>query len=205
MGMLLQKFIFYFFSAQILGSALMVILSRNTVRSAFFLIVTFFASAVLWISLEAEFLGLLLIFVYVGAVMTLFMFVVMMLNVEIEVSKENFVRYLPLAVIVVAGMIGILIFAVSPEHLGLLEKVPPEAKAADYSNIKALGLVLYTDYFYVFELAAVILLIAIVAAIGLTHRVRGVNKTQNISKQLLAKKEGRLRIVTMASEKPQEN
>ena len=114
--MIVEKLVFYVFSALLIGSATMVIVSRHSVRAAFFLIVSFCASAVLWMLLEAEFLALLLIFVYVGAVMTLFMFVVMMLNLDKESVQEKFVRYLPFAVLIVALMVGVLVYAFNPGH-----------------------------------------------------------------------------------------
>ena len=141
--------------------------------------------------LEAEFLALLLIFVYVGAVMTLFMFVVMMLNLDKEAVQEKFVRYLPFAVVVVALMVAVLIFAVKPGHLGDLSTAMKAYHATDYSNTKVLGMLLYTRYVYAFELAAVILLIAIVASIGLTHREKSNNKRQRVATQLEANKAAR--------------
>ncbi len=194
---MIQQLIFYVFSALLIGSATMVIVSRHSVRAAFFLIVTFCASAVLWMLLEAEFLSLLLIFVYVGAVMTLFMFVVMMLNLDQETVQEKFVRYLPFAIIVVLLMVAILIFAAKPIDLGNLGQAMSSHHGADYSNTKALGMLLYTHYVYAFELAAVILLIAIIAAIGLTHREKANNKRQRIAAQLAARKEDRLQVVKL--------
>ena len=194
--MIIQKLIFYVFSALLIGSATMVIVSKHSVRAAFFLIVSFCASAVLWMLLEAEFLALLLIFVYVGAVMTLFMFVVMMLNLDKEAIQEKFVRYLPFAVIVVALMVAVLIYAVKPGHLGDLGITMNVHHAADYSNTKVLGLLLYTRYVYPFELAAVVLLIAIIASIGLTHREKASNKRQRIAAQLAANKADRLEVIT---------
>ncbi len=198
--MSVEKLVFYVFSAILIGSASMVIFSRQSVRAALFLIVAFCSSAVLWMLLEAEFLSLLLIFVYVGAVMTLFMFVVMMLNLDQETVQEKFVRYLPIALILVVLMVAILIFSVKSTHLGDLGQAMSSHHSADYSNTKALGMLLYTHYFYAFELAAVILLIAIVAAIGLTHREKENNKRQRISEQLKANKKDRLTIIDMEAE-----
>ena len=195
--MIIEKLVFYVFSALLIGSGTMVIVSRHSVRAALFLIVAFCASAVLWMLLEAEFLALLLIFVYVGAVMTLFMFVVMMLNLDKESVQEKFVRYLPFVVLIVALMVAVLVFAVKPGHLGALGHAMSTHRGADYSNTKALGMLLYTHYVYAFELAAVILLIAIVASIGLTHREKSNNKRQRISAQLAARKEERLQVVQL--------
>ena len=199
--MMIEKLIFYVFAALLIGSATMVIVSRQSVRAAFFLIVAFCASAVLWMLLSAEFLALLLIFVYVGAVMTLFMFVVMMLNLDQESLQEKFVRYLPFAVLLVALMVGILVYAMKPGHLGDLGLAMSPHQSADYSNTKTLGLLLYTHYVYAFELAAVILLIAIVASIGLTHREKSRNKRQRIDAQLAATKADRLQILELEAEK----
>jgi len=134
--MVIENIAFYFFAVLLISAATMVVVSRNTVRSALFLILAFFASAALWILLEAEFLALLLIFVYVGAVMTLFLFVVMMLDVDLAHLKERFVSYLPLGLVMVAAMIGIIIFALFPKHFSTMH---PVQHSADYSNIKALG------------------------------------------------------------------
>jgi len=192
--MLIENVAFYFFAVLLISAATMVVVSRNTVRSVLFLILAFFASAALWILLEAEFLALLLIFVYVGAVMTLFLFVVMMINVDLAHLKERFVRYLPLGLVMVAAMMGIVIFALFPKNFSTMHPVQHDA---DFSNIKALGSVLYTDYFYSFELAAVLLLIAMISAIALTHRERTQTKKQDVSRQLNVTKAERLRIVKM--------
>lgn len=167
---LLQQIIFYCFAALLLLSALMVVISRNPVRSALFLVLAFFASAGLWILLQAEFLALILIVVYVGAVMTLFLFVVMMIDIDLAELKKGFVRYLPLGALVLAAMVALMILVLAQYHFGLFKQLHPTMHPANYSNIKALGSVLYTDYVYVFELAAVLLLIAIISAISMAHR-----------------------------------
>ena len=194
----IQLILFYAFAAVLVGSGLMMILSRNTVKSALFLVLGFFASAALWMLLEAEFLSLILVFVYVGAVMTLFLFVVMMVRLEPEQLKGGFVRYLPIAILVSALMVGLMLYVIEPSKL--IAGTPIE-RAADYSNIKELGSVLYTNYVYPFELAAVLLLVAIIAAISLAHKSPNQRKVQNVDEQLRANKADRLRIVKMDTEK----
>lgn len=189
---------FMIFASLLLVSALGVIFSRNTVRSVLFLIAAFFASAVLWLLLQAEFLALVLLFVYVGAVMTLFLFVVMMLNLQEGLADEKMVRYLPLGIAVMLGLLGLLVWMIGPTHFNIfvLTHLPEH-----YSNTKALGLVLYTDYVFAFEVAAVILLVGIVAAITLVFRGPKDRKVQNVTKQLEANKANRLKIINMQSEK----
>ncbi len=199
--MWVEQLVFYVFSAVLILASLMVVVSRNTMKSALFLVLAFFASAVLWIMLEAEFLGLVLIFVYVGAVMTLFLFVVMMLNLDTEPQKQGMVRYLPFGAIIVAMIVGIMIYAIAPNHFGLLA---PAHHGAGYSNIKALGHVLYTDYVFPFEVAAVVLLVAMVSAISLTHHGKPKRKTQDVPGQVAVQPEDRLRVVDMPAQKRQD-
>lgn len=193
---MLEQILFYIFSAILIGAASMVIITRNSVYAALFLVLAFFASAALWLLLEAEFLALILVLVYVGAVMTLFLFVVMMLNLDLSPAKEGFVRYLPFGIIVVALFVAALVYVIEPQHFGLVSMTPPPHSPASYSNVTRLGLVLYTDYVYPFELAAVLLLVAIIAAITLSLR-RPRRKKQNISAQLHANPHTRLHIVKM--------
>lgn len=193
--------LFYVFASVAVCSAVMVIASANPVRSVLFLVLTFFASAGIWILLHAEFLALILVLVYVGAVMTLFLFVVMMLSVHIEKMREGFVRYLPFAVIIVAMILAITIMVVGPDHFGLSQMPSPGLKPADYSNLSDLGMVLYTDYAYPFEISAVILLTAIIAAISLTHRKVSRRKAQKVSEQIAVRAEDRVRLIKMPSEK----
>lgn len=194
--------IFYVFSAILLFAAFMVITTRHPVRGVLFLILAFFASSVLWLLLEAEFLALVLVFVYVGAVMTLFLFVVMMLNVETLPSRKGLGRYLPFGVLITAVLTTLMLQLLGPKHLGPVYYPLPSPHPADYSNIKALGDVLYTQYILPFELSAVILLVAIIAAISLVFRGRRQdnNKTQRINDQLAANKKNRLRIISMKAE-----
>ena len=196
--MTLEKMIFYFFSVILILGALRVITSRNPVHAAMFLVLTFFSSAALWILLEAEFLGITLVLVYVGAVMVLFLFVVMMLNINLDVMREGFIKYLPIgiAVAVISAIeMGIVIIGNFDDVGGQLIR-----HEAGYSNTEAIGRVLYTDYLLAFEVAAVLLLVAIVAAIALTLRKRPKTRFQNPSTQVVVKKEQRLRVVKSKAE-----
>lgn len=181
---------FYFFASLLMGSAVMVVCLRNPVRSALALVLAFIASSGLWLLLEAEFLALILVLVYVGAVMTLFLFVVMTLNLDKAKQKEGFVRYLPYGILVLVLMGGIIIYTVN-QYTFL--PVTALEKAGD-SNIQALGSVLYTQYAYPFELAGVLLLIAIVAAIGLDLRIRR-GKKQSVRDQLAVNAKRQIRLV----------
>jgi NADH-quinone oxidoreductase subunit J len=196
------EILFYSFAAVLVGAGVGVITARNPVHCALFLVLAFFTSAAIWLLLEAEFLAIVLVLVYVGAVMVLFLFVVMMLDVNIEELREGFTRYAPLGVCVAIIMIAEIINVVWVKKLGQTAEMsasPP--LPADYSNTKELGAVLYTDYAYPFQIAAVILLVAIVAAIVLTMRHRVGQKVQDISKQVAVRREDRVRIVKMESEK----
>jgi NADH-quinone oxidoreductase subunit J len=193
--------LFYTFSAILIVAALGVILSRNPVYSAMLLVLSFVTSSALWIMLEAEFLGIALVLVYVGAVMVLFLFVVMMLDINVETMREGFTRYTPLGVVVGLAVLGEIIFVVWTRRFADTPFPTPPAKGADYSNTEALGSVLYTEYVYAFELAAVILLVAIVAAITLTMRKRPGLKQQDINAQVSVDSKDRIRIVKMAAEK----
>jgi NADH-quinone oxidoreductase subunit J len=184
--------LFYVFGAILLGSALAVILVRNPVHAALFLVLAFVNAAALWLLLYAEFLAITLVLVYVGAVMVLFLFVVMMLDINLDRLREGFWGNLPLA----AG-VGILMAAEMVLLLvrGSQSTATPGAPPPGFSNTKALGHVLYTDYVYAFELAAVVLLVAIVAAIAITLRSRKETKYQDPSAQLSVKASDRLKIV----------
>ena len=194
---MVETVIFYVFAIVTVISATSVVTVRNPVHAALFLVLTFFSSAVIWLSLEAEFLAITLVLVYVGAVMVLFVFVVMMLDINIARMREGFVRYLPLGLLVAAIMLGLMLSIVTSDVFVLDTGSEPPPKAADYSNTKALGGVLYTDYVFAFEIAAVILLVAIIAAISLTMRKRATTKYQNPSEQIKVRKADRLRIVKM--------
>jgi NADH-quinone oxidoreductase subunit J len=193
--------LFYALSAVLLVAGILVVTVRNPVHAALFLVLAFFTAAALWLLLYAEFLALTLIIVYVGAVMVLFLFVVMMLDINLDLMREGFWRHLPLAAAV--GILMALEMAVVLwRGFAGVQSAAPGAPPPGYSNTRALGQVLYTDYVYPFELAAVILLVAIVAAIALTHRGRKETKYQDPTEQLAAHKAGRLRIVKMPSEPP---
>lgn len=212
--------LFYIFAALAIGSALMVITQNNPVRCVLFLVLTFFASAILWILAEAEFLSLILILVYVGAVMTLFLFVVMMLDIDVESMKSHFVRHLPFGLIVVALLTGILMVAIpSGTFKNAVEQKAvsgttlstnvqledtgmgmEDINTQEVSNTEKLGLVLYTDYVLAFELAAAILLVAIIAAITLAHRKLVRSKRQDIVKQIMTRREDRIQLVDIKPE-----
>ena len=196
---MIETVIFYVFAVATVVSACAVVTVRNPVHAALFLVLTFFTSAVIWLSLEAEFLAISLVLVYVGAVMVLFIFVVMMLDINIARLREGFVRYLPLGLAVAAIMLLIMLSVVTSDIFMMDVGSEPLPKPADYSNTKALGSVLYTDYVFAFEIAAVILLVAIIAAISLTMRKRGKTKYQNPSAQIGVRKADRLRVVKMPS------
>ncbi len=193
----IQVILFYVFSAILIAAAVAVVSIRNAVHAALFLVLVFFTSAMLWVLLEAEFLALTLILVYVGAVMVLFLFVVMMLDVNLTVLREGFARYLPVGILVAVVMAIEMIIVVGPNHFGLDIVTAPVAHAADYSNTKALGSVLYTEYVYSFEIASVILLVAIIAAIGLTLRKRIDSKYQDPAQQVTVARKNRVRMVDL--------
>jgi len=197
----LTTILFYFYAAILVGSALGVVLARNPVRAALFLVLAFFTSAVLWLLLEAEFLGIVLVLVYVGAVMVLFLFVIMMLDINIAELRAGFTRYAPLGALIAGLMICEIVYVVWVKHLGYdLAAVGAPLQPGD-SNTKALGAVLYTDYALPFQLAAVVLLVAIVAAITLTMRRRAGYKQQDIAAQVATRKQDRLRVVKVEPEK----
>ena len=194
--------IFYFFAAILVFAALRVITSRNPVHAALNLVLAFFTAAGLWMMLEAEFLAITLVLVYVGAVMVLFLFVVMMLDINLDKLREGFWDYLPMAAVVAVLLVIEMAMILGARHFGLSTIANPAPHAADYSNTKEIGRLLYTDYVYAFELAAVILLVAIVAAIALTLRRRKDSKYINPAEQVKVKRSDRLRIIKMDSVKP---
>jgi len=199
--MTFDQFIFYFFSAILLFAGLRVITARNPVHAALYLVLAFFTAAGLWMTLEAEFLAITLVLVYVGAVMVLFLFVVMMLDINLDKLREGFWDYLPLALPVAILLMLEMAVVLGGRFFGLDKVSAPVPKAADYSNTKELGRLLYTEYVYAFEIAAVILLVAMVAAIALTMRKRKDTKYIDPAKQVIVKRADRLRIVKMAAEK----
>jgi NADH-quinone oxidoreductase subunit J len=196
-----EQFVFYFFAAVLVFAGVMVITVRNPVFAALFLVLAFFTSAALWLLLEAEFLAITLVLVYVGAVMVLFLFVVMMLDINLAPLQEGFTRYLPVGVAVAVLIIVEIGLAVGPEHFGLAQVAEPMARPADYSNTRELGRVLYTAYAYPFEIASAILLVAIIAAIALTLRPRRQSKYIHPEQQVAVKRRHRIRMVKMPAEK----
>jgi NADH-quinone oxidoreductase subunit J len=192
--------LFYSFSAILIGASLGVIFARNPVHAVMFLVLAFFESAMLWLLIEAEFLAIVMVLVYVGAVMVLFLFVVMMLDVEIERVKGGYTRYLPLGLIIaglmVVELMQIIWWRSSADMSGSGFAATPDG----YSNTEALGAVLYTEHVYAFEIAAAILLLAIVAAISLTMRRRPGLKQQIISEQVAVQASDRIRMVKMDAE-----
>jgi NADH-quinone oxidoreductase subunit J len=188
--------LFYVFSAVLLLAAFRVITARSTVHSALFLVLSFFSASCIWMLLKAEFLAITLVLVYVGAVMVLFLFVVMMLDINTDSFREGFYKHLP-----VAGLIGALIaleMALVLMRGFQLQAPAPTAKAVELGNTKLLGIELYTEYLYPLQLAAVLLLVAIVAAIALTLRARKDSKRMDPSEQVRAKKADRVRLVKLA-------
>ena len=196
-----EQILFYLFATITLVSAGMVVTRRNPVHAVLYLVLTFVTSAVLWMLLEAEFLAIVLVLVYVGAVMVLFLFVVMMLDVDIATLRAQFIRYLPLGLVIAAIMAIEIFLVVGPAQFGLDQVARPAAAAAGVSNTEALGRVLYTVYVYPFEIASVILLVAIVAAIRLTLRHRPETKYQKPERQVrVTKGPDRVRVLAMPSE-----
>ncbi len=196
---MVETIIFYVFAISTVVTATAVVTVKNPVHAVLFLVLTFFTSAIIWLTLEAEFLAITLVLVYVGAVMVLFIFVVMMLDINIARLREGFVRYLPLGLLVAGIMLLLMLNVVTSDIFVLDPAAEPLPKPADYSNTKELGGVLYTDYVFAFEVAAVILLVAIIAAIALTMRKRELTKYQSPSAQIKVRKADRLRIIKMPS------
>jgi NADH-quinone oxidoreductase subunit J len=198
--MTITEVLFYAFSAVLVVAAVGVITARNPVHAALFLVFCFFNSAILWLLLEAEFLAIVLMLVYVGAVMVLFLFVVMMLDINVAQMREGFTRYAPLGIVIAALVVIEIGSVVWVRQLGGVTPDLPEVDAS-VSNTQALGQLLYTKYLYPFELAAVVLLLAIVAAIVLTMRHRPNLKQQDVGAQVAVRARDRIRIVKMPPEK----
>jgi NADH-quinone oxidoreductase subunit J len=195
-----EKFLFYVFALILVFAAVRVITVRNPVHAALFLVLAFFTSAALWLLIEAEFLAIVLVLVYVGAVMVLFLFVIMMLDINVAPLREGFIRYLPVGAAVALVIVIEMGLVVGSSYFGA-DSYSLVSRAADYSNTKELGGVLYTFYVYPFEIASVILLVAIIAAISLTMRRREGTKYQDPAQQVRVSKDDRVRLVRMASEK----
>jgi NADH-quinone oxidoreductase subunit J len=198
---MLVQILFYGFATILVASALGVIIAKNPVHSALSLVLCFVTSAAIWLLIEAEFLAVVLVLVYVGAVMVLFLFVVMMLDINVEELRRGFTRYAWLGWITAAAVIIEIIGVVTAKTLGVDVTQGAKPLPPDYSNTQELGRVLYTEFAYPFELAAVLLLVAIIAAIALTMRRRAGYKAQDISRQVAVQAKDRVRIVKMESEK----
>ncbi len=198
--MTFEKLVFYVLAAILVFAATRVITVRNPVHAALHLVLAFFTCAGLWLLLEAEFLAITLVLVYVGAVMVLFLFVVMMLDINTAPLREGFIRYLPVGLTVAALMILEMYLVLRSRYFDAETMPAPARRAADYSNTRELGSVLYTDYVYAFEIAAVILVVAIIAAIALTLRKRPETKMQNPAEQVKVRRADRVRLVKMEAE-----
>lgn len=200
--MTFELFVFYLFAAIMVFAASRVISCRNPVHAAMYLVLTFFTCAAIWLLLEAEFLAITLVLVYVGAVMVLFLFVVMMLDINVEPLREGFVKYLPVGILVGLIMLVEMVFLITQRYFKAEQFPAPERASAEaMSNTESLGRLLYSDFLFQFEIAAIILLVAIVAAIALTMRRRPETKYQTPSEQISVKKSDRLRVVEMPAEK----
>lgn len=201
MTITIQQLVFYAFSILAIISSCMVIVSKHPVRAVLNLVFCFFCMAALWMLMESELLSIILILVYVGAVMVLFLFVVMMLDVELMPDRKAFVKFWPIGLIVAGVTLTLLVLAVGKQHFGLDFIAVPAPKSADYSQVKVLGTLLFNDYLLPFEVAGVILLVAMIAAIGLTFRGPRSVKAQKPAQQIQVTKSDRLKIVNMPSEK----
>ena len=197
--MTFQTFTFYVLSAILVFAALRVVTTRNPVQAALWLVLSFFTAAGVWILLQAEFLAIALVLVYVGAVMVLFLFVVMMLDVNFDSLRAQFRSYVPIGALVGALVLLEMALVIVSSRMGPLTPAPP---APTGSNTRALGQLIYVDYVYPFEIAAVVLLVAIVAAIALTHRQRKASKDQVPGRQVKVRREDRVRLVNLPTEKP---
>jgi len=201
---MLVEILFWTFSAVLVGAAFGVILSRNPVHSVLYLVLCFFNAAVLWLLIQAEFLAIVLVLVYVGAVMVLFLFVVMMLDINLARLREGFWSYLPLGAVVALLLVAEMVLVLGGRYAGFQDTPSPPPLAQGYSNTKELGRLIYTEFVYPFEIAAVILLVAIVAAIALTLRGRKQSKYMDPSTQVKVRREDRVRIVSMPAEKKEQ-
>jgi NADH-quinone oxidoreductase subunit J len=195
--MTFHTFLFYLFAAVLVFAALRVVTTRNPVQAALWLVLSFFTAAAIWLLLQAEFLAIALVLVYVGAVMVLFLFVVMMLDVNFDSMRQQFRSYVPIGALVGALVLLEMTLVIVGSAIGPGTAEPPVPAG---SNTAALGRLIYVDYVYPFEIAAVVLLVAIVAAIALTHRERKASKYQAPGKQVKVKRGDRVRLVDLPSE-----
>ena len=196
-----KQIVFYFFGAVLVFAAAMVITVRNPVKAALFLVLAFVSAAGLWLLLQAEFLAIALVLVYVGAVMVLFLFVVMMLDINIVRMREGFGEYLPIGGLVAVLLVSEMAIILGSDQFGPKRMPDPGSLPAGHSNTRELGRLLYTVYAYPFEIAAAILLVAIVAAIALTLRRRKDSKYQDPARQIRVERDERVRLVKMRAEK----
>jgi NADH-quinone oxidoreductase subunit J len=196
---MLQLICFYLFGAVTVGAALMVITLKNSVHAVLALVLTFFSTACIWLLAEAEFLAIALIVVYVGAVMVLFLFVVMMLDIKQEVVREGFIRYLPVGIVVALVMLGEMLALIGVRAMHVQAMGPNPAGA---SNVAWLGQALYTQFLLPFEIAALILTVGIVAAVALTLRQRSGMRHQSANEQVAVQARDRVRLVKMNVEHP---
>lgn len=199
--MVIRHLLFYIFAIAAVLSGVGVITARSPVRSALFLVFTFFMVAGLWMLAQAEFLSLILVVVYVGAVMTLFLFVIMMINVEKSELPARAKKLSWLGGILTIVLLGILLKTLDPDHLALPILAHSEQKPVDHSNTLALGKVLYTQYALATELASLLLLVGIIAAVSLTHRPPRNCKTQKPEEQVRVKRDDRVRLIDMKPER----
>lgn len=197
----LPDILFYFYAAVLIASATAVITSKHQVHSALYLVLCFFTASILWLLLEVEFLAITLIVVYIGAVMVLFLFVVMMLDGNVQEKKRRFSIYLPIGLVVAAVMAFEAVVLFASNRFNLSSIPAPTPRPADYSNAHELGMRLYTKYLFPFEIAGVILLIAVVAALVLTHRSKRDPKRLDAGKQVATRPQERVRVVKMQAEK----
>ena len=199
----MTQIIFYIFGAMLLLSATMVVVIKNPIHAALFLVLSFFSSAAIWLLLGAEFLAIALVLVYVGAVMVLFLFVVMMLDINLSTLKDGFARYFPLGIIIAILMVIAMGMIVGSEYFATDNYAKTDTLSTS-SNTKLLGYAIYTDYLYQFEIAGAILLVAIIAAISLSMSKSKITKSTDPHEQVTVRKEDRLRVVKMKTEKKEE-
>ena len=195
-----QTILFYVFAAIVLFGAVQTVTAKSPVHAALYLVLTFCTSALMWMLMQAEFLGIVLVLVYVGAVMVLFLFVVMMLDINLDRLREGFWSYLPLGSIIAFLMVVEMGLVLGDSYFRWFEHEVPQAEAG-FSNVKAVGRLLFTEYVYPFELASVILLVGIVAAVALTVRGKRGSKSVSPSQQVFVKAKDRVRVLKMSAEK----
>ncbi len=198
---MIEQSVFYLFGGILLLSASMVVVIRNPVHAVLFLVLSFFSSAAIWLLLSAEFLAIVLVLVYVGAVMVLFLFVIMMLDINLVTVREGFARYLPVGIIVAVLMVTAMGLVVGSNYFMSDTYMTFKPIDPDYSNTRELGSMLYTEYLYQFEIAGAILLVAIIAAISLSISKLKITKSKHPDDQVFVKKQDRLRVIKMQAEK----